>query len=169
LIFLAFLCGKPLIAQQDDLAGLWQGYDGEFAHVSRHLLALADAIPADKYSFKPAPNVRTTAQVFMHIAMANFWLLSYTGNKPPADFKVELEDTVSSKPEVISWLKRSFEAVKNAHASVKPADLQRHVTVYKREATVDGMYLRILVHTNEHYGQLIAYARTMGVAPPWSK
>jgi uncharacterized damage-inducible protein DinB len=41
--------------------------------------------------------------------------------------------------------------------------------VFKRDATVDGMYLRIIVHANEHYGQMIAYARVNGVTPPWSK
>jgi len=77
--------------------------------------------------------------------------------------------SVTSKAEVIKWLKRSFDAVKQAHLAVKPEDLKRKVTVAKREATVDGMYLRILVHNNEHMGQLIAYARMSGVVPPWSK
>jgi uncharacterized damage-inducible protein DinB len=70
---------------------------------------------------------------------------------------------------VIDWLKRSLEAVKTAHASVKPADLRRAVKVNKRDATVDGMYLRIIVHANEHMGQLVAYARMTGVVPPWSE
>jgi len=47
--------------------------------------------------------------------------------------------------------------------------LQRKVTVERREATVDGIYLRILVHANEHMGQLIAYARMNGIVPPWSR
>jgi uncharacterized damage-inducible protein DinB len=38
-----------------------------------------------------------------------------------------------------------------------------------KDATVDGMYLRIIVHDNEHMGQLIAYARMNGIVPPWSK
>jgi len=48
-------------------------------------------------------------------------------------------------------------------------DLERKVHIADRDATVDGMYLRIIVHANEHMGQLIAYARMTGVAPPWSK
>ena len=169
LCVLSLVCVKPLLAQDDDLAGLWQGYNGEWDHVSRHIVALAEAIPADKYSWKPAPNVRTVSEVLMHIASANFYLLSITGPKLPPDFKDGLEKSVTSKPEVISWLKRSLEAVKDARAKLKPADFQRHVTIFKRDATVDGMYLRIIVHVNEHTGQMIAYARTMGVAPPWSK
>ncbi len=104
------------------------------------------------------------------IALANFYLLSVTGPKMPADMtSIELEKTVTSKAEVIHWLKRSLEAVKVAHAAVKPADLTRKVRVEGVDATVDGMYLRIIVHANEHMGQLVAYARMTGVAPPWSK
>jgi uncharacterized damage-inducible protein DinB len=51
---------------------------------------------------------------------------------------------------------------------MKPKDLRRKVHIADRDATVDGMYLRIIVHANEHMGQLIAYARMSGVVPPWS-
>jgi uncharacterized damage-inducible protein DinB len=80
-----------------------------------------------------------------------------------------LEKSVTAKAEVISWLKRSLEAVKNAHAGVTSSDLQRKVKIGDRSATVDGMYLRIIVHANEHMGQLIAYARVNGIVPPWSE
>jgi uncharacterized damage-inducible protein DinB len=105
----------------------------------------------------------------MHIVTANFYLLSVTGPKMPADLKQGMEKTVTSKAEVISWLKRSLDAVKEAHLAEKPADLTRKVHIADRDATVDGMYLRILVHANEHMGQLVAYARMTGVVPPWSK
>ena len=72
-------------------------------------------------------------------------------------------------PIVLETLKRSLEAVKTAHLAVKPDDLKRKVKVNKVDATVDGMYLRIIVHANEHMGQLVAYARMSGVTPPWSK
>ena len=105
----------------------------------------------------------------MHIVLANFYLLHYTGPELPADLKEDMEKTITSKPEVIAWLKRSLEQVKTAHLAVKPKDLQRHVKIRDRDATVDGMYLRIIVHANEHMGQLIGYARMSGVKPPWSK
>jgi uncharacterized damage-inducible protein DinB len=78
-------------------------------------------------------------------------------------------DEVTSKADVIAYLKRSLDAVKTARAQLKPGDLQRKVSIMKKEVTVDGMYLRILVHDNEHMGQLIAYARMTGVVPPWSE
>jgi len=149
--------------------GIWQGYDGEWKHVSQQLIALAEATPADKFAWRPAPGVRSTSEVYMHIVTANFYLLSVTGPKMPADLKQGMEKTVTSKAEVISWLKRSLDAVKEAHLAEKPADLTRKVHIADRDATVDGMYLRILVHANEHMGQLVAYARMTGVVPPWSK
>jgi uncharacterized damage-inducible protein DinB len=106
----------------------------------------------------------------MHIALANFYLLSVTGPPMPPDIKsTDMEKTVNSKADVIAFLKRSLDAVKTARAQLKPGDLQRKVKVMNKEATVDGMYLRIIVHDNEHMGQLIAYARMNGIVPPWSK
>lgn len=167
-VFAALLHAPKLLAQ-DPLDGLWQGYDGEWRHVSNQLIALAEATPAEKFAWRPAPGVRSTSEVYMHIVMANFWLLSVTGPKMPADLKQNAEKTVTSKAEVIAWLKRSLEAVKEAHLAVRPEDLSRKVKVDGRDATVDGMYLRIIIHDNEHMGQLIAYARMTGVTPPWSK
>lgn len=149
--------------------GIWQGYEGEWKHVTSQLIALAEATPPEKFSWRPAAGVRSTSEVYMHIALANFYLLSYTGPKMPADLKLDSEKTITSKAEVISWLKRSLEAVRAAHAAVTPAGLQRKVHIYDRDATVDGMYLRIIIHANEHMGQLVAYARMTGVVPPWSK
>ncbi len=152
----------------DSLEGLWQGFDGEWGHVSRQLIALAETIPEDKYTWRPGPGVRSTSEVIMHVAIANFFLLSVTGPPMPKDLTSNtLEKSVTRKSDVISWLRRSLEAVKMARASLKTGDLARNVKIEGRDATVDGMYLRIIVHANEHMGQLIAYARVNGIAPPW--
>jgi uncharacterized damage-inducible protein DinB len=164
------LGGMSLHAQKDPFEGLWQGYDSEWGHVSRQLVALAEAIPPEKFAWRPADGVRSTSEVFMHAAMANFYLLSITGPKMPADLNSQdLEKTVTAKADVIAWLKRSLNAVKTAHAGLKPGEVGRKVKVNGRDATVDGMYLRIIVHANEHMGQLIAYARMNGITPPWSE
>jgi hypothetical protein len=54
------------------LERLWQRYDGEWSHVSRQLVGLAEAIPADKYSWRPATGVRSISEVLMHISIENF-------------------------------------------------------------------------------------------------
>jgi uncharacterized damage-inducible protein DinB len=176
LLLLLILCAAvsqfaaPSIAraQADPFQGVWEGYDGEWGHVSRQLIALAEAIPADKYAWRPAPGVRSVSEVIMHIAIANFWLLSQTGLKEP-DLPDDMEKTVTQKADVIDWLKRSLEAVKTARAQLKPGDLEKKVKIENKTVTVDGIYLRIIIHANEHMGQLVAYARMNGIVPPWSQ
>jgi uncharacterized damage-inducible protein DinB len=166
MFLLALLLSVTLRAQPE---GIWQGYDGEWGHVSKQLIALAEATPAEKFAWRPSPGTRSTSEVYMHIVTANFFFLNVIGSKMPPGMTPGMEKTVVAKAEVIDWLKRSLEAAKTAHAAATAAELQRKVKVAGRDATVDGMYLRMIVHANEHMGQLIAYARMSGVTPPWSK
>src|SRR5438445_12479517 len=105
LFLLLLFSARPLLAQAPP-EEIWQGYDGEWRHVSRQLIALAEATPAEKFAWRPAAGVRSTSEVYMHIAMANFYLLSVTGPKMPAGLKEDMGKTVTSKAEVIDWLKR---------------------------------------------------------------
>lgn len=174
LVFAALLLGaytlhaqSPADAAADE--GIWQGYDGEWRYVSRLLVSLAEAIPADKYGWRPGPGVRSVSEVIMHIAQSNYYLLSVTGPKMPPELESnDVEKRIVSKPEVVAYLRQSLEAVKTARAQLKPGDLQRKVKIYGETVNVDGMYLRIICHDNEHMGQLIAYARMNGIVPPWS-
>lgn len=168
LLAVLLLNAAAMLGAQTPLDGVWQGYDGEWRHTSSQLIALAEATPAEKFAWRPAPGVRSTSEVYMHIVDANFYLLSITGPKMPADMTDNMEKTVTSKEDVIRWLKRSFEAVKQAHLKETPQDLARKVHIEDRDSTVDWMYLRIIIHANEHMGQLVAYARMTGVVPPWS-
>lgn len=168
LLAVLMIAGQALAAQAVP-EGVLKGYDGEWKHVSAQLIALAEATPAEKFAWRPAPGVRSTSEVYMHIVTANFYLLSLTGPKMPADMKEGMVKSVTSKAEVIAWLKRSLEAVKTAHAAATPKDLERKVKTFAGDATVDAVYLRIIIHANEHMGQLVAYARMTGVVPPWTK
>jgi len=168
-LFLLILVAPKSFAQ-DPLDGVWQGYDGEWRHVSNQLIALAEATPDKNFTWRPAPGVRSTSEVYMHIIQANFWLLSATGPKMPPEMQADdVEKKITSKAEVISWLKRSLDAVKQTHLAETPAHLALKVKIDGRDSTVDNMYLRIIIHDNEHMGQLIAYARMTGIVPPWSK
>ena len=170
-LILAAAAASPTSAQNQKYPeGLWEGYDGEWLHVSQQLVSLAEATPPEKFSWRPASGVRSTSEVYMHIVEANFYLLSVAGEpKFPSDYKEGMDKSITSKPEVIAWLKRSLTAVKQAHAKATPTDLQRKVHIEDRDTTADGMYLRIIVHANEHMGQLVAYARMTGLTPPWSQ
>jgi len=166
---LLLLFWAPRLFAQDNLpAGIFKGYDGEWMHVSEQLIALAEATPQEKFTWRPATGIRSTSEVYMHVAYANFLLLSFTGPKMPDEFKREMLTSVTNKADVITWLKRSLEAVKAAHQAETAKGAERKVQVFGRDATVDGVFLRIIVHDNEHMGQLIAYARMTGVVPPWA-
>ncbi len=168
LLVVVCLCAQAGLAQNLP-RGIAEGYDGEWKHVSSQLIALAEATPAEKFAWRPAPGVRSTSEVYMHIAIANFYFLSVVGKqKMPPELK-GAEKTVTSKPEVIAWLKRALDGTAAARRSEKGEDLQRKVNFAGRETTADAVYLRMIVHANEHMGQLVAYARMTGVVPPWSQ
>jgi uncharacterized damage-inducible protein DinB len=69
----------------------------------------------------------------------------------------------------LSPVKRSLQAVKEARAAEISADLQRKTKFFNTDTTVDNIFLRIIIHNNEHIGQLVAYVRMTGVVPPWSR
>jgi uncharacterized damage-inducible protein DinB len=159
----------PAIAQTIP-EGVGQGYDGELKHVTSQLLALAEATPADKFSWRPSAGVRSTSEVYMHIVTANFYFLSVVGKQAmPTEIKPGFERTVTAKADVISWLKRSLDAARDARAKETPKELERKVQFLEQSTTADAVYLRLIIHCNEHMGQLIAYARMTGMTPPWSK
>jgi uncharacterized damage-inducible protein DinB len=160
------LAARPAAAQAPPRE-LGQGWLPEFTLASRQLLQLAEATPAEKYSWRPAPEVRSIGEVYVHLAIGNFWLLQQAGVNSPelATAPKDPEKTITQKADVLQWLRKSIDAVKNAYQS---ADRQKEVVFFGQKATVEGVFLRILVHNHEHMGQSIAYARMTGIAPPWS-
>ena len=160
---------SPAIAQTIP-EGIGQGYDGELKHVTSQLMDLAEATPTDKFAWRPSPGVRSTSEVYMHIAVANLYYVSVVGKQTmPAEIKPGFEKSVTAKADVISWLKRSLDAARDARAKETPKELERRVEFFKRSTTANAVYLRLIIHCNEHMGQLVAYARMTGVTPPWSK
>jgi uncharacterized damage-inducible protein DinB len=146
-----------------------QGFKAEFAanvdEVQEKLLDLAESIPADKYSWRPAPDVRSVSEVFMHVAGGNYFLSSFLGVDAPHNG--DLEKKYTRKAEVLAELRRSFEHVRNAANAT--TDLERPVKLFGRQTTNRGVMLTIVSHLHEHLGQGIAYARMNGVVPPWSR
>ena len=133
------------------------------------LMELAEAIPENKYSWKPSEGVRTTSQVFMHVATTNFGLPSFIGVKPPEGFDFRtFENSVTSKADVMKQLKASFEHARMAVTSIKDADMDNPVDLFGNKSTVRGTTMLLVAHNHEHLGQCIAYARSIGVTPPWT-
>ncbi len=165
-IFLPALLFAAASLQAQLPAGLGLGYLGELEHTGRQTLQLAEAMPEDKYSWRPAPGVMSVAEVFTHVYLGNFGLLAQAGHKLPAD----LVTKPKTKAEIVAGLKRSLAAVKANYQATSSQEMQRPLKLYGAvDSKVENVYLRILAHLSEHMGQSIAYSRMNGIAPPWSK
>ena len=131
---------------------------------------LAEAIPADKYSWRPSPDVRSFAEVFLHVSAANFNLYKLVGTPPPAGFDVKgFEKSTTDKAKVIATLKDSFVHAKKAITAMSDADLEKSMDWFGGKNTERGILLFIVRHGSEHLGQSIAYARFVGITPPWTE
>ncbi len=170
-ILVAFLAA---VAVADEMA-MPSGVKGEMLmwikDAEGKLVQLADATPQGKYSWRPGKDVRTTGEVFMHVATANYGMPGFLGVTPPAGFNFEtFEKSQTKKDEIVKTLKDSFAHMENAFMALSDADLDKPVDIQMigLKTTVRGAYMLLLSHAHEHLGQSIAYARSNGIVPPWT-
>jgi uncharacterized damage-inducible protein DinB len=131
---------------------------------------LAEAIPADKYNWRPAADVRSFAEVFLHVSAANYNLYKLVGTPAPTGIDVKnLEKSTTEKAKVVAALKDSFAHAKQAIKAMPDADLEKSMDWFGGKNTERGVLLFIVRHAAEHLGQSIAYARMAGVVPPWTE
>lgn len=136
------------------------------AGVEDKLVQLAKAMPDDKFGWSPSEGVRTVSEAFMHVAQANYFFASRMGVDMPTDSK-GLEKTVKDKAGVVKHLEASFANIKKGLSS---ADMSKTTKLFGgREGTVADLALIAVGHGHEHLGQLIAYARSNNIKPPWSR
>jgi uncharacterized damage-inducible protein DinB len=141
----------------------------QLATAQREILSLAEAVPAEKYSWRPGAGVRSVGEVYMHVASANYFLPTFWGAKMPAGVDARtFEKDGADKAKTVSTLKASFEFLNQAIDAVPDSDLGRQVTVFGQQATVGEVMFGVATHGHEHLGQSIAYARMNGIVPPWS-
>ncbi|PYQ35656.1 MAG: damage-inducible protein DinB [Acidobacteria bacterium] len=147
------------------------GFRAEFLRdldaVQRKIVDLAATVPADKYSWRPAPGVRSISEVYMHIAGGNYLLASFTGMKPPGYDTRSLEK-ITDKDRVLVELRKSFDHLRTAALNATDTDLDKSIKMFGNDTTERAAFLAALNHLHEHLGQSIAYARMNGVVPPWS-
>ena len=134
------------------------------------LTRLAEAIPADKYTWRPSDDTRSFAEVFLHISAANYNLYKLVGTPPPSGIDIKgLEKSTTDKAKVVATLKDSFAHAKQAIKAMPDADLEKSLDWFGGKNTERGILLFIVRHTAEHLGQSIAYARMVSVVPPWTE
>ena len=140
-----------------------------FDDASKKIVDLAEAVPAEKYAWRPAAGVRSVSEVFVHVASGNGLLPTFLGAPRPEGMNREAEKTVTEKPKVLELLKSSIAHARAAIANVPDQDLDKKVKFFGRDVTERWIVLQMVSHAHEHLGQSIAYARMNGIKPPWSE
>lgn len=148
--------------------------------VSRKIIAIAEAVPADRYSWRPTPDVRSVSEVFMHIVGGNFQLPVDLGAQPPPtiDFsdrsvwgysqqRSQWEKEIVQKDGVVEMLSQSFDYAVQAIPTL--TGLNDEVATWGFPESKRDYLLLLISHAHEHLGQSIAYARALGITPPWSR
>ncbi|MFO7448413.1 MAG: DinB family protein [Ignavibacteriaceae bacterium] len=158
-----------LLAQQEEEAsGIFSDIFAEIEFVQGQVVKLAGAIPEDKYGWRPAEDVRSVSEVFMHIGEANYFLSTFFGGSMPEGYTRELTTTITKRSEVIDFINKSYSYTRDILTKVKEEDLEKPVDFFGNKSNIRRMILTILFHSHEHLGQAVAYARMNNVVPPWS-
>lgn len=175
---LLVVCGFAWTAGAQDHAGheaaasvdYFAEYLNTFNGSAEKIAGLGEAIPEDKYDWRPAEGVRSVKESMMHVAGANFFLATRLGADLPEDLDVRtLETMIEGKEKALKVLMRSFDHVRTAVGALTQEDLGKEVDVFGNPGNIMRVMMIISEHMAEHQGQLIAYARMNDVVPPWSK
>lgn len=161
---LIVLCAALPAAAQNPIS------DGErflYNLVKGNIVKTAEKVPEDLYSFKPAPEVKTLAQMLGHVADANYmFCAAVLGEKAPSP---GVEKTMTTKAEIVPAVKAAFAYCDKAYEGMTDAEAVKTIKFFGREmskATVLGFNS---FHTMEHYGNLVTYMRIKGIVPPSSE
>jgi uncharacterized damage-inducible protein DinB len=142
--------------------------------VEHDFIALAEAMPEDKWSFKPTQgefkDVRTFGEQVKHVACGNeAWAKKILGEKPPARCDLGGPNPAKSKAEILAYLKESFKAIDKVISETDDKNfLHAAPGPYKGRNRLSAL-TAALWHVSDHYGQLVVYLRMNGIVPPASK
>ncbi len=173
---LMLMLASPLGAQTRE--GLMGDLVKDITEVQTKIVGLAKAMPAASYDWRPSKTVRSTGETLMHIAADNYLLPAMMGIAPPAEtgingkeYKtaVAFEKRTVTRDQIIAELEKSFAFLTTSMTSFPDAKLDAPLDVFGQKSTGRGMWITTATHLHEHLGQLIAYARSNNVTPPWSK
>jgi uncharacterized damage-inducible protein DinB len=145
---------------------------GVLGHVQKELVGLEQAMPQSKFTWRPAKGVRSVAEVYMHAAGSGYFFGKILGFEIPADVAAQMktyETSTTDKAKIQKALDDSFAWFGNQVKSMPDSELTKSIDFFGRPATKRAVVLTALGHYQEHLGQSIAYARSNGVVPPWSK
>jgi uncharacterized damage-inducible protein DinB len=145
--------------------------------VQKKVTDLAKAIPESAYSWRPT-GARSVGEVLLHITADNYLIPVSMGKPAPAstgisatDFKTAetFEKRKLTKDQIIAELDASFKHLHEAMGLTTDANLSENIKFFGQDWSRQRAMLATVTHLHEHLGQMIAYARSNNVAPPWSR
>ena len=144
----------------------------QYATLKRNLSGAAEKIPAEHFGFRPTPEVRTVAQLFAHTIETQFFFChAVKGGVDPIAGKA-LEKTVTDKAGVVQMVKDGFGYCDDVFAALTDESLTAMISLgaapNTRQAARGNQLAMVVVHGNEHYGNLVTYMRIKGIVPPSS-
>lgn len=145
---------------------------GVLSHVQDEMVSLEKAVPQNKFTWRPAKGVRSVAEVYLHAAGAGYFFGKMLGFEIPADVAAQmkgLEKSTTDRAKIEKILTDSFTWFSTQVKAMPDAELTKTVDFFGHPLTKRALVMVTLGHFQEHLGQSIAYARSNGVVPPWSK
>jgi uncharacterized damage-inducible protein DinB len=137
--------------------------------VNKKCIALVEALPSDKLTWRPSPDARSFAEVFLHVAGERYGILSMMGATPPAGFKArEFEKSTTQKDRIVEDLNQSWDFASKEMNGMSNADFAKLMPKLGPQANEGDVVYILVADAHEHLGQLIAYARQNGIVPPWT-
>jgi hypothetical protein len=171
-----FVVGAVIASAQP--GGVMADLAKDIAEVETKVVGLANAMPESAWDWRPGPGVRSVGEVFAHVAADNYFMPAALGTAAPkevgisgTDYKTvgAYEGRKRSRTEIIAEVQKSFAFLKAAIAAVPTDKLDAPMKIFGTDTTARATWIGTATHLHEHLGQLIAYARSNKVVPPWSK
>jgi len=156
-------------AQTSSNLAIIQEFQANFQEAQEKIIALAREIPAKDYSWRPEEGVRSISEAFVHAATANYFFMKLLGVTVTEKYPKHAEKVITSKEAIIPLLKKAFNFANQQMGKMTEKQLNEKVNFFGRKLTRRAVLLAMVSHTHEHLGQLIAYTRSVGAVPPWSK
>lgn len=180
LVIVLVAVSRPAICQAPDTQGkkpetIASAVNFSWGYLEETFISLADAMPAEKYSFAPTngefKGVRTFAQQVKHVACANFGFFNeIEGKTPPPACDKGGPDPAKTKDELMTYLRNSFAYADKVLATIDAKNALDPVTgIYGGPSTKLGIAVLAVWHASDHYGQMVEYLRMNGIVPPASR
>lgn len=161
---------KPATASAAPASGYRAEFLQEIAYYEQRYVRLAEAMPADKYGWRPGEGVRSVGEVFIHIAQANYGVARAYGTDFPAGLDMKAMGSLATdKAKTVQTLNDSFAHFRQSILALGDGDADKPQKMFGRQTTLRGSFILVTGHFGEHLGQSIAYARTNGIVPPWTE